>query len=299
MKKQLLKLTLLTFVFLYVSAVQAQADLLYTKAGFYKLGARGTNLFMTINSSSGALEWAEEITSGDTSTQEWLIQDHRTQAGSGFVEITAEVTGLGTFTMCTTDALIEKDGDGNVTKNITITVEFRSPKEVVVLSDDLTGLDQFQRRKAKVDANGDADSGGSNPADGNNALFIKIPGETGSRFGVIPTAAGDPVKFDGGGIDVLDFHFVKDPPVASVNTFGIDTFSISNPVKNELTIKGATSKVSKVALYSILGNTVLSKSVSNANGDISIDVSSLSTGLYIVEMNGANGERLTKKIIKQ
>lgn len=87
-------------------------------------------------------------------------------------------------------------------------------------------------------------------------------------------------------------------PVASTTTFSIDAFSISNPVNNQLVIKGATSKVQQLSLYSVLGNTVLSKSV-NVRGDISLDVSSLSNGLYILEMAGENGERFTKKIIKQ
>ena len=88
-------------------------------------------------------------------------------------------------------------------------------------------------------------------------------------------------------------------PTASVNTFGVEAFTISNPINNTLIIKGATSKVSKVNVYSVLGNTVLSKSVNNINGDISLNTSSLSKGLYIIEMTGNNGERFTKKIIKQ
>ncbi|PWG06683.1 T9SS type A sorting domain-containing protein [Polaribacter aquimarinus] len=290
MKKQLLKFTLLAFVVLFgASASYAQADLLYTKPGWYKLGARGTNLFMTINGGTGQLEWAEEITSGDTSTQEWLIKDHRTQAGAGFVEITSKAGGVD-WTMTTSG--VEADG-----KNLTITVEMRLPKEVVVSSGDLSGKDQFQRRKAKVDANGDPDANGANPAAGNNALFIKVPWDGGSRYGVIPSAAGEAVKFDGGGIDVLDYHFVKDDATASVNTFGADAFVISNPVKNQLTIKGATSKVNEISVYSVLGSKVLSQKV-NTQGNISLNTSSLTKGLYIVEIKGDNA-KFTKKIIKQ
>ena len=53
------------------------------------------------------------------------------------------------------------------------------------------------------------------------------------------------------------------------------------------------------SVYSVLGNKVLSKAINNVNGDINLNVSSLATGLYIVEVNGENGQRLTKKIIKQ
>ncbi len=301
MKKQLLKLTLFAFAVL-LSATTMQAQALWTTNGTYKISTSGVTpvLYMTINATSGALEWAEELPN-DAPTQVWNVIDHREPASSGYMEIWATIPGVGNFTMVVDQSTIDVDATTGLfdtnDKNMTLTVRLGDP--IADTSDANYGFDQFQRRKAKVNADGLADPDGSNPAAGNNALFIKPSGASGgSRYGVIPAAAGDPVLFDGGGIDVLQYHLVEEA-VASVNTFGIDAFSISNPVKNQLIIKGATSKVSKVALYSILGNTVLSKSVSNANGDISIDVSSLSTGLYIVEMNGANGERLTKKIIKQ
>ena len=87
--------------------------------------------------------------------------------------------------------------------------------------------------------------------------------------------------------------------VLSTKSFGVDAFSISNPVNDQLTIKGATSKVKQISLYSVIGNKVLSKSVNNVNGDIKLNVNALSSGLYIVEMTGNDGQRFTKKIIKQ
>jgi hypothetical protein len=287
MKKNLLKLTLLAVVFFSAAIVQGQA--LWTTNGTYKISTSGLtpNLYMTIDGATGALVWAEELPNDDA-TQVWSIVDHRTPASGGLMEITSKAGGLD-WTMC-----IASDADYPA---VTLTVEQRLPKEVE--AGDKTGLDQFQRRKAKVNADGLADSGGSNPAGAqNNALFIQAPAGTNSRYGVIPAAAGDAVQFDGGGIDVIQYHLIE-AAVASVNTFGIDAFSISNPVNNQLTIKGATSKVEEISLYSVLGNKVLSKSVSNSNGDISLNVSALSTGLYIVEMIGNEGERFTKKIIKQ
>lgn len=104
---------------------------------------------------------------------------------------------------------------------------------------------------------------------------------------------------DKSGLWVLEVSEMTEP-VASVNTFRLDdAFSVSNPVNNQLTIRGAVSKVQRVSLYSILGSKVLNKSVYNANENIKLDVNSLSTGLYILELSGANGERFTKKIIKQ
>lgn len=286
MKKQLLKLTLFIAVFFIASVTYAQS-ILWTKDAYYKIGARGTNLFMTINGATGALEWAEELPN-DNPAQVWAIVGHRTPASAGLMEITSKAGGTD-WTMC----IASDEGYPNVT----LTVEQRLPKEVEAA--DWSGLDQFQRRKAKVDANGDPDADGANPSGSvNNALFIQAGDDKkNSRYGVIPSAAGDPVQFDGGGIDVIDYHFVKDLPVASVNSFSADAFTISNPVDNFLTISGATSKVNKVNIYSILGSQMLTTKI-DGQDNISINVASFATGLYIVELVGENGS-FTKKIVKQ
>ncbi len=113
------------------------------------------------------------------------------------------------------------------------------------------------------------------------------------------------VEIDGSDVVVSDGEtnrslWVLAEAVLSTKSFGADAFIISNPVNNRLTIKGAaTSKVNEISLYSVLGNRVLSKTMNNVNGDINIDVNTLSTGLYIIKMSGDNGERFTKKIVKQ
>lgn len=291
MKKKLLKLTLVVAVLF--SAIKVQAQALYTVPGKYKISTSGLspNLYMGINGATGALEWQAENTDDTQETQLWSIQDHGLPASAGYVQITSKAFGTD-WTMIVDQTTFTGTGD----KEITIGIRPGTP--IIDAADANYGFDQFQRRKAKVGADGLADSAGSNPPDGNNALFAKPTGEGGSRYGVVPSAEGDAVEFDGLGIDVIQFHLVE-AAVASVNTFGVEAFSISNPINNTLNIKGATSKVSKVNVYSVLGNTVLSKSLNNINGDISLNTSSLSKGLYIIEMTGNNGERFTKKIIKQ
>lgn len=281
MKKQLLKLTMLAFVVLFsASTIQAQDYEEYSVPGYYTIGpADGSGLLLTIDGSDLSLIWGAPITGG-SQTQEWAIQDHVTPAGNGFIQIVASIDGVGNFTLAAADGTVATDGT-----NVTIQARVGDPVEVT--SGDHSGLDQFQRRKT-------SSSRGSN-----DALFFKSDWSGGSRYGVVPSAAGDPVKFDGGGIDKLEFKLQSRALPLSVNTFGVDKFSISNPVSNQLTIKGATEKVNKVTVYSVLGNTVLSKAINNQNGDINVSVGGLSSGLYIVELNGENGERLTKKIIKQ
>lgn len=270
----------LLFLFVTMFALQGQAQNYWTKNAKYKIKAKDLDFFMTINA-SGDLEWAAGL-SGNHESQVWTITDHRDPdaAAASFMEITATVGGTN-YTMATTT-------DNISGKNITLIARVGDP---VSGTGDRSGLDQFQRRKA---------TNTSPPIGQNNALYIKVPGEDGSRYGVVPSAAGDLVKFDGGTVDELEFVFVEDLPTASVNTFGLDEFFIANPVlNNQLNIKGATSRVKQISVYSLTGTRVLSKTVKSLDGDINLDVNTLSTGLYILDMVGNNGERFTKKIIKQ
>ncbi|MGB5418372.1 T9SS type A sorting domain-containing protein [Algibacter sp.] len=288
MKKITLKIT--AFLLLTMFALQIQGQALYTVPGKYKISTSGLtpNLYVTVNTSTGAVEWAEEL-SGDSELQLWTINEHRTPASAGLVEITGNITGLGTITLCT--------GDDSAHPNQSLIARPGDPVSVTPLADDYTGLDQFQRRKTTVGADGlalSAAEGGSNPAGGNNALFLRNTLGTNSRYGVIPSAAGEAVQFDGGGIDVIQFHLVE-----ALSTADFDTSSIfiSNPVNEVLSIKGLTDNVKQVSVYSLLGSEVLTKKLSSKS-DISLDVSGLSAGMYIVKLQGDSGS-FSKKIIKQ
>jgi hypothetical protein len=279
-------------------ALQVQGQALYTEPGTYKISTSGLtpNLYITVNTSTGAVEWAEELP-GESELQLWTIKGHRTPASPGLVEITGNITGLGAVTLCTLDdsahplqTLAVRPGDP---KSVAFDNSDPDPANWVY-SGDRTGLDQFQRRKAKVNAEGLADPAGANPANGNNALFLQNTVGTNSRYGVIPTAAGEAVQFDGGGIDVIQFHLIT--PLSTAN-FDTSSIFISNPVKNRLDIKGLTASVSKVSVYTLLGRTVITKDVSG-NSAVSVDVSSLSAGMYIVKLQGENGS-FSKKIVKQ
>ncbi|MFG6686807.1 T9SS type A sorting domain-containing protein [Mariniflexile sp. HNIBRBA6329] len=276
MKKITLKISVFLLLALFALQVQAQpCPEVWTENGTYKISTCGLTpeLYMTINGSTGALEWAAEIP-GEDPTQVWTITDHRTPAGPGLMEVWATIPGVGNFTMAVDD----------ITNYPVVTLIARPGDPVSGTgTGDWSGKDQFQRRRT-------AGFGGP----GNNALFFQSATGTNSRYGVIPTAAGDPVQFDGGGIDALRFVLV-----AALSTEDFDTSSIfiSNPVNNELSIKGLTSNVKQVSVYSLLGAKVLTKKVDGQSA-INVDVSALSSGFYIVELSGESG-RFTKKIIKQ
>ena len=198
MKKNFL--SLIVFVFLSSLSLNAQEYEEWTKEGVYTIGIPGQDLFMTVNTANGKLEWQPAIQGDDKTAQEWAIFDHSNPSGTPlYVEITAVITGFGTYTMGT----IPENINGN---DITLTVREGGP--ITDTLDPKYGYDQFQRRRT------------SSNRGGHDALFIKTPETGGSRFGVMPTKAGDPVKFDRQQIDKLEFSFVKDflsnqPPTTS------------------------------------------------------------------------------------
>lgn len=277
MKKITLKIS--AFLLLTMFALQVQAQT-WTEDGKYTISEPGQNLYMTINTTTGDLEWQPVIGTGDDDSQVWTIVTHRYAAsgqpgGASFMELTANVLGFD-FTMATN--AVEADG-----RNVTLIARPGLPIDNTVDPSDLSGKDQFQRRK-------------TNPAPpvGNNALFIKLPWDGGSRFGIAPTAAGDPVQFDGGGIDELVFTLIQS---LSTEAFDASSIVIANPVNNRLSVKGLTSKISQVAIYSLLGQEVMSRQL-KGESSLSLDVSALTSGMYIVNFKGENGS-LTKKILKQ
>ena len=301
MKKITLKIS--AFLILTMFALQVQGQALWTEEGIYKISTSGLtpNLYMTIDLTATPpapfVNWQEELP-GDDERQLFTIIPHRTPATAGLMEITANITGVGNVTLCTAD------DSGH--PNLTLTVRPGDPIEVAfdgsdpdplnwVYSGDHSGLDQFQRRKTKVDENGLADPTGTNPANGNNALFLKNTIGTNSRYGVIPSAAGDPVQFDGAGpIDVIQYHLVQS---LSVEEFDTTSIFISNPVNNTLEIKGITPNANYLTVHSLLGKEVITRQLSGAS-NLSLDVSALAVGMYIVKIQGKNGS-FTKKIVKQ
>lgn len=262
-------------------AFQAQGQAcpeVWTENGTYKISTCGLSpeLYMTINVSAAQgnplVEWQPEIT-GDDETQLFTITDHRTPASAGLMEITANLTGIGAVTLCTDDA------SGHPNQTLTV----RAGDPLSVEPGDYSGLDQFQRRRT---------SGFGGP--GNDALFLRNPNGTNSRYGVIPTAAGDFVQFDGGGIDGLRFVLVA--PL-STEELEVSSISISNPVDNELSIEGLNQNIKQVSVFSLMGQEILSGDV-NDQSSLNFDVSDLSRGMYLVKFQGEKAS-FTKKFVKQ
>ncbi|MBC3758699.1 T9SS type A sorting domain-containing protein [Hyunsoonleella sp. SJ7] len=287
MKKITLRISAFLLFAMFALQVQAQpCPELWLEPGTYKLAVctettpptdAATELYMTINSSSGALEWAA-LLPGDDPTQVWTVTDHRTPASSGYVEIWASIPGVGDFTMAVDQSTL--DGSGS-DPEITLTVVPGQP--IGDNTDPNYGYDQFQRRKA---------TGWS--GSGNNALFAKPPGQGNLRYRDAPAAAGDPVNFQSpGAIGALRFILVS---TLSNDEFDTSSIFVSNPVNDEISIEGLTSNVEKVTVFSLVGKEVLSRELSGETS-LKLDVSAFTSGMYLVNFTG-NGGSFTKKVLK-
>ncbi|PWG06736.1 T9SS type A sorting domain-containing protein [Polaribacter aquimarinus] len=92
------------------------------------------------------------------------------------------------------------------------------------------------------------------------------------------------------------FQFVNDASTLNTEKFDLGAFSLLNPVNQELTIKGLPSNVNNISVYSLLGQKLLSREAKTES--LSINVSSLKSGMYIVTFSGENG-KFTRRIIKK
>jgi len=128
-------------------------------------------------------------------------------------------------------------------------------------------------------------------------LFVKPLGASGgSRYGVTPTAAGEDVLFDGAGIDGIRFVLVE---LLSTEEFDTSSVFISNPVKDELSIEGLNQNIKQISVYNLLGKEVISSTLEADATSTKLDASALTTGMYIVKLQGENGASFTKKIVKE
>jgi hypothetical protein len=100
-------------------------------------------------------------------------------------------------------------------------------------------------------------------------------------------------NLDGGSIEVNRIQIV-DPATLSIEVNTLSSFNLyPNPVKNTLNIKSQDA-ISNVAVYDLLGKEVFSSNnVSNT-----LDVSSLSNGVYLIRLTSNKGIA-TKRFVKE
>jgi len=84
------------------------------------------------------------------------------------------------------------------------------------------------------------------------------------------------------GEDLDRSNWIAEPIVGlSTEKFDASSIFISNPVNNELHIKGLTQNVKQVSVYSLLGKEVLTVRV-EAQSAVSIDMTALTSGIFFL-----------------
>jgi hypothetical protein len=146
-----------------------------------------------------------------------------------------------------------------------------------------------------------------------SVTFKVISNDDGSFFNLQRDGSTDGInQFGGAGVDKeLGEWRINDTNnllvFNSSTTLGINTISDNNtisaypnPFKNyfHFNVKNSSSNEASLKVYSISGKLVKSNSLSLNNGDVTVDASSLSKGLYIVEIETAKGKS-NFKMIKQ
>lgn len=123
-----------------------------------------------------------------------------------------------------------------------------------------------------------------------NARYVKLIGygrfnSAGDTRASVWSAVGE-IEFYGGlTLSVDDLEFNKNVLVYPV------------PVKDNLNFKLLNHDVELVKVYNIKGQLILEKSVEVSNLDFSINLESISSGTYIVNLSGKYGLNVSKLII--
>jgi glucose/arabinose dehydrogenase len=93
---------------------------------------------------------------------------------------------------------------------------------------------------------------------------------------------------------------IVDTSTASTTSFENSGFSLyPNPANNSFTIKSTNgNEISKVALFDVSGKLLLSKEATK-NHIQTIDISSLSNGVYIVNVTAVDGNNYSSKLVKE
>lgn len=120
-------------------------------------------------------------------------------------------------------------------------------------------------------------------------IVVVRQGNTAGGFN-LAASAFDNVLWDY--INKLDCTINSDETI--LNEASVDLFP--NPAQNRLTIEHPSMTIEKITIYDVLGNSVLTKKYPSESSTMNLDVSSLLTGIYFIELTNKT-QSIRKKII--
>jgi hypothetical protein len=98
-------------------------------------------------------------------------------------------------------------------------------------------------------------------------------------------------------LDLDTLQFTIDPYLG-VPKYDSNNFLVyPNPFENELKFK-SNFKVEKFEIYSISGQRINTKVLFDLNEEVTLDVSELEQGIYIINVSDPNGNKFTQRVVK-
>lgn len=267
MKKITFKIIAFLFLTMFVVKVQAQA---YAGPGTYRIKVQGENLYLTL---------PDELPIGTGMMQELTYEP-------------LDNTNKQIF-------MTSQEVDNDNRSHITSVLAGKGVVELLDITNTNTALGCKNSNSGVVDGldvwNLTRGSG-AQIFNENNSTTAVWAGASKRRVQAPSTgaAAGVTARVSGGTPLLFDYEVAT---VLSNEEFDTSSLFVSNPVTNQIDINGLALTTNKVTVYNLLGSLVLSRKV-ESQSSLSLDVSTLTSGMYIIELSGDNG-RFTKKIIKQ
>ena len=114
------------------------------------------------------------------------------------------------------------------------------------------------------------------------------------------TSQTAPITIEAGGFRIFgDAKAVLETTEGGQTTNSVSLMLTQNPVTNgTATIRYTNAKNGKVAIYDLAGALVKTIKISKDNGDETISVNGLQTGMYLLQLKSEKGVAVTKMIVK-
>lgn len=113
------------------------------------------------------------------------------------------------------------------------------------------------------------------------ARYVKLIGF--GRF----NSAGDSRKSVWSAVGEIEFYGASTLSISNSN-FADKIVLYPNPVKNVLYIKNLDDSIHQISVYSLSGRKLIEKDITNSVSEISLSLSTLSKGMYLVKLNSKN-----------
>ncbi len=289
----------ITFILLALIATQVQAQ--FSGAGFYRIRAavddNGTANYFSV-SDLVAIEPNEE----NPMPQQPARMAPLNGTSSEGVEITDERQQIFEFVSLNDTFDGGADGTDLEVFNIVSTVPGKGFVELQALDTDSSRLVFRNRSNEEAGVLGLWYVGGERVDDGAFRIANAHNDVTsGNRLYFFNSGFNfvNQARFRSNAASFWIFEPVDEPeqPTFSTSDLKASDFFVSNPVQNELNVRGLNSNtIESITIYDIIGKEVLNTSVNASQA--TLNISSLISGLYIVKLSNSTGS-FTTKIIKQ